>query len=318
MVVLFHLVVKLQPFGYDGSQVAMLQSGVDIFFVISGFIMIYVSRRGERSAGRFLAHRIIRIVPLYWLLTLATYAFTAANQRPLGDLLLSLAFLPSGAPPLFQPLIGPGWTLNLEMYFYGVFAFSLAITRTEQHLFAVVVALLISVIVASMWLPGRYWPFYGNEIVAEFAIGMTLARLGDQLKAINPATAWGMILVSGALIIAQPFASLGSRLLANGLPAGLLVAAALALEKSGRRIAAPAALILGAISYALYLSHELVITAVTTLVVRLNPDSAPSLVVAAYAMTLMVAILVAWLIYVAFERPVTGFLKRSFDGKAHG
>jgi peptidoglycan/LPS O-acetylase OafA/YrhL len=81
MVVVFHLVVKMQPFGFDGSQVSFLQGGVDIFFVISGFIMVHISHERERSGGQFMADRIIRIVPIYWLLTLLAY-FSGADKTP--------------------------------------------------------------------------------------------------------------------------------------------------------------------------------------------------------------------------------------------
>ena len=310
MVVVFHLVVTMQPFGLDGSQVSFLQGGVDIFFVISGFIMIYVSRERERSSRQFMSDRIIRIVPIYWLLTLLAYVVGAAETRPMSDLLRSLAFLPSGTPALFNPVIDGGWTLNLEMYFYVIFAASLAAAREERHRFAIVVGILAVVAAISIWAPGRYWPFYGNEIVFEFVIGMILARSLQQLDAVGAAAAWGMIGVGAIVMVVEPFERLGSRLLSDGLPAGLIVAGAIGLNAAGKRVAAPAALLLGTVSYALYLSHVLVFEAIDGLFAQSKLVLGRTAMTGFLALSLTIAVLIAWLIHVALERPVTRALKR--------
>ena len=318
MVVLFHLVVKLQPYGFDGSRVSFLQGGVDIFFVISGFIMVHVARERARGGGQFMVDRIIRIVPLYWLLSLAAYFVGAAATRPFGDLLRSLAFIPSGTAPLFNPLVDGGWTLNLEMYFYAIFAASLALARAEQHRFAIVVGSLAAVCAAALWLPGRFWPFYGNEIVFEFVIGMVLARSMLRLKSIGPRSAWFIMLVGALLIGFEPFARLGSRLLSDGLPAGLIVAGAISLDAAGKRATAPPALLLGAISYALYLSHVLVFEAIGGTFAQSEQALGPALTAGFLVLACMAALLTAWLIHVAFERPVTAALNRFKTGRLPG
>lgn len=311
MVVVFHLTMQMRPLGIDGSQVSFLQAGVDIFFVISGFIMVYVARQRERGAGRFMADRIIRIVPLYWLLTLVAYFCEAAETRLFADLLRSLAFIPSGSPPLFNPLVDGGWTLNLEMYFYAIFSISLAVARQEHHRFVIIVAVLVAVVAASLVVPGRYWPFYGNAIVFEFVLGMALARLSERFNVIGPAAAWGMIIVGGLLIFFDPLAELGSRLVSDGVPAGLLVAGALSLDAAGRRVTAPAALMLGAISYALYLSHVLLFEANGRLLGWPSAGATPALVAGVFVLALLASLLAAWLVYALFEKPVTSLLKRT-------
>lgn len=318
MVVFFHLVVKLQPFGYDGSQVSFLQGGVDIFFVISGFIMVHISRERERSGKQFLADRTIRIVPLYWLLTLVACCAGAAETRPIGDLLRSLAFIPNGSPPLFNPLVDGGWTLNLEMYFYGIFAVGLAVAREEKQRFAVVVGTLFAVAAASRWMPGRYWPFFGNEIVFEFVVGMALARAIDRLRSIGVVTAWCMVIAGGLLIALEPLEQFGSRLLSDGLPAGLIVAAAISLDAAGKRVAAPAALRLGAISYAFYLSHVLVFEAINGAFAQSSLTFGPALMAVYLIIALLIALMTAWLLHVAFEQPASKLLKRLRLGYLRG
>ena len=315
MVVMLHAVVKLRPFGFDGSQVSFLQGGVDIFFVISGFIMLHVSRVRPRSSWQFMADRIIRIVPLYWLLTLSAYYIGSAEMRPIGDLLRSLVFVPSGTAPLYNPLIDGGWTLNLEMYFYAIFAGSLMLARTEQHRFMIVVGALVSVAVASLWLPARYGSFYGNEIVVEFVIGMALARSMGSLRSIGLFAAWSMVFTGALLMAADPVARLGSRLLSDGLPAGLIVAGAISLDAAGKRATAPAALLLGAISYALYLSHMLVFELIDRLFAKSEQTMGTALTAGFVLSVCMVAILTAWVFHLAFEQPVTKAFNRIRSGR---
>jgi exopolysaccharide production protein ExoZ len=115
-------------------------AGVDLFFVISGFIMWMVSRQTEATPSTFVKKRLLRIVPLYWLVTifLATCARLRPNLFPLdhpvtGHVPLSLLIIPHLAPDgTLYPVVGQGWTLNYEMFFYFLFAVTLAWSRTYQ------------------------------------------------------------------------------------------------------------------------------------------------------------------------------------------
>ena len=118
-------------------------AGVDIFFVISGFIMVYASSRwfGSARAPRvFLAHRIARIVPLYWatmMVYLAVLLLTPwlLNSEYLAPhfVIASFLFIPAARPDgLVQPLYSLGWTLNYEMFFYALFAIAIAFPRRPR------------------------------------------------------------------------------------------------------------------------------------------------------------------------------------------
>src|SRR5262249_10848440 len=107
--------------------------GVDVFFVISGFIMVFTSSNRERTTWEFWRDRIIRIVPLYWLATFCMIAITLFGFAPSGlhgwdgkDLVTSMFFLPNirndGVP---EPILSPGWTLIYEMFFYFLFGLTL-------------------------------------------------------------------------------------------------------------------------------------------------------------------------------------------------
>ena len=117
---------------------ALGDAGVYVFFVISGFIMVHISWEnfGRRTApADFLWRRLVRIVPLYWLATLAAMAYhrvsvTHGAHAGWSDLICSLTFIPySGDDGGWHPILPQGWTLNYEMMFYAVFTLGLALPR---------------------------------------------------------------------------------------------------------------------------------------------------------------------------------------------
>jgi len=160
--------------------------GVDIFFVISGFIMIYTARDlfGTRLGfAKFAYRRIIRIVPLYWLATIIAAGLLVRHQFPSNiEILTSLAFVPLvtqvGEP--LRPILGVGWTLNLEMFFYALFTVSLLFSRRSGTI--LVVSLLVLLVALGGWLrpvtdtgdPLTVATFLTNPILLLFAAGVLL------------------------------------------------------------------------------------------------------------------------------------------------
>ena len=167
--------------------------GVDIFFVISGFIMVSAARADN---GRdFLARRIIRIVPLYWLLTLALAAVGTLLPQLLNHIsvlpvsvLQSLFFIPHMMGTEVGPLLQPGWTLNYEMAFYFVFAlfFAIPITRRVAVIGAVFTALvMIGVLLGASSGPIAF-KTYTSPLLLEFVAGMALGLLVQNNKRLPP------------------------------------------------------------------------------------------------------------------------------------
>ena len=166
-VVLFHIDV----FNVPGTW------GVDLFFVISGFIMCYVTARSDPN---FLLKRIIRVVPLYWLGTLGVFAIAlvmpallGSSKADLGQLLKSLAFIPyEKSDGIIQPLLFLGWTLEFEMFFYIVFAICLVINHRLRGWLCSAVMLavaLVGYLVNFDSIPLQFWT---SSIIIEFVFGI--------------------------------------------------------------------------------------------------------------------------------------------------
>jgi exopolysaccharide production protein ExoZ len=163
---------------------AMGGIGVYVFFVISGFIMVQISWDDFGRSGAsvsFLQRRIIRIVPLYWLATLAAFAFhkvsaTHGAHAGWSELLRSLLFIPyRDDVDGWTPVLAQGWTLNYEMFFYLIFAAAIALPR--QVAVPATAGVLIAFTLVGSFLPEGILAYLSSPIVLWFALGIGLAVL---------------------------------------------------------------------------------------------------------------------------------------------
>lgn len=154
MVVAYHAIdMANERFALGWRFGAAGEAGVDVFFVISGFVMIVAAQKtGAQDAHRFLLKRFIRIYPLYWfwttvklvlLLTIPAAAVSAVLDP--AHLAASYALLPwTNADGKIYPFLVVGWTLSYEIFFYLCMAAALAlrlpIRRTVTLLFLVLIA----------------------------------------------------------------------------------------------------------------------------------------------------------------------------------
>jgi len=272
MVVVTHLHPQWVRMGYDGAWPFWLISGVDIFFVISGFIMWQTTQGKSISPATFYYRRAIRIIPLYWLLTsvvvivlLVAPGLLQSTRFEGWHVVSSYLFIPSINPGNgnLEPLLIPGWTLNYEMFFYVLFGASLILPQ-RMRLGAVTTLLVaLTLLGPTQITTGSPLAFYTSSILLEFIFGMWLSRIyiAGRLPAMAPA-AW--VLIIGGFTLLPAMTLVGTdlpRALTMGLPALMIVAGALALEQQGRLPDSPALLVLGNASYSLYLSHPLVLSA---------------------------------------------------------
>ena len=270
MVVFVHIDNQLKYLGYRTLESGWLASGVDIFFVISGFIMwVSVERRPGMTAGTFFMHRLERIVPLYWLISAGVLTITLVAPRLLHSTvfnarhaLASFLFVPARHPLTgqFLPLLIPGWTLNYEMLFYVLFAIAIAAaTGSSRRRFLIVATLITAVVLLGQALESRIdvMHFYSNPILFEFLAGIVVGIL-YRAGQIRCSRLWFLAIGLGFLLfwLGPYLRAFGP--LTNLTAATLIVAGAL----FSPRISAPGLKAMGDASYSLYLTHVVTLAAI--------------------------------------------------------
>lgn len=244
--------------------------GVDIFFIISGFMIMFSTHRGSKH---FLTKRIIRIVPLYYLMTLGTFLlllllpamFEQTKANPVF-LAKSLTFIPFDiGGNVLQPLLRIGWTVNCEVFFYLLFFISMKISHKYRGLLCSI--LLGAPVLAAQLTASDFAPlsFYGNPVMLEFVLGIASyyicmsiynvyygGKLPKVIGYMAPLVA--IVLLTILALTKKQINVLGFyRLPLWGLPAMLIV---LCFFVAGLFIKAPRPLVaLGNISFSLYLLH---------------------------------------------------------------
>src|SRR6266496_5726672 len=170
--------VMLQGGSNERATLYPLASGVDLFFVISGFIMVYSSGQlfgKSDSLYIFFMRRIARVVPIYWL-TMSIDLFLERKPLSLTNLFGSYFFVPfMESDGSIVPLYGVGWTLNFEMFFYCVFSIMIMFRRSIAILGVSTVLFSMMVLENLLQTPPIPVIFWSDPIVFEFIFGMLLA-----------------------------------------------------------------------------------------------------------------------------------------------
>jgi exopolysaccharide production protein ExoZ len=279
-VVIHHMQSELIQRGFDNPfpDFEVGAFGVDLFFVISGFIMVYSSGRffARPDGGRqFFLKRLIRIVPLYWLFTTFLVLIVIRGARHTGaysvkEFIASYLFIP--APDrlgLMIPTYPPGWTLNYEMFFY--FCFAAALRWSRPIAVSLVGSALAGLVILGYFIalpqPIAFW---ADSLSLEFCYGMALALLFLRGWRIRPLVRLALV-IAGA-IAAAVFVAHGEsspiRGFAWGLPAAAIVAAGALTDAPPRGLFARAFEWLGDASYSLYLVHVLLFILIYPVVAR--------------------------------------------------
>ncbi len=300
--------------------------GVDLFFVLSGFIMVRTTVGNPLSPAAFMRKRISRIVPLYYVFTILTAVVAMSlphlmnsTQLDTVQIIKSLLFIPfEKTPDRIYPVLYLGWTLNYEMFFYLIFSASLAFGRSIRILF--VAGLLGLLVIAGRGIENlnEYGviPFFlTRPILLDFALGMLIAVAlsGKWVRFCDPLAWWSALLAGTVWLVfggeAFPIGSSGvapmtDTFLRFGMPAGLIVMGAVGLEQTGIRIGGPHMKRLGDASYSLYLSHYFVIATCSALADFMVLGDHPRILLAILAMS--AAVVGGILTFRLIERPLAG------------
>jgi exopolysaccharide production protein ExoZ len=332
-VVYFHAVLaSVNAFAGRGAPLPWVGAfGVDLFFVLSGFVMWASTAGRVISPGEFYRRRLIRIVPFYWLMTTVLLALAllmpgAAETTVVkpAHAIASYFFVPwpnpgmAGRPisDVMTPLLVPGWTLNYEMFFYLLFGLVLILDGTWRFR-----ALLfgLPLVMIACFLLSRYSlavEFYGSFRLLEFAGGVVLCRVmskntGREVGAISGSCA--VILGAIALPIIEA-AQWPGHVLWLGLSSLTILWALLNLERQGHMPDSRLLKLLGDASFSIYLTHIFAIAGLRVFTLRLVPAAfleRTGLSQSVFVITaLVVSVMIGLSAYVLLERPLTRFLTK--------
>ncbi len=300
--------------------------GVDLFFLISGFVMAHVALSGERGHGpaqHFLYNRAARIYPVYWAATILLLILYAGKQyffaeatpfpNPIETFLL--------APSDHYPLVPVAWTLVHEMYFYIVFA---AFVFWRPISLPVFVGGWATLILAALALGGfgvnSWTKVVFNPLTFEFIIGALIAlaiRRGVTRFA-------ALAVVAGALLFAIETAFFAEKLYPAVMgqfalraaiftpPFALVLYGAAALDRSAGKLAPAWLRRAGDASYSIYLAHIPAFLVVGKLVSITVSDTRFDNFILIIAFTAS-ALVAGFALHHFVERPLLGVSKRLGD-----
>jgi exopolysaccharide production protein ExoZ len=303
-VVYFHAVGALRSGSFSDIEsnpfTELGAAGVDLFFVISGFVIFLSATRKSRSPIEFARDRLVRLVPAYWILTvshlviLAGVAIYRGTEVPFNFswTIQSLFFV---SQPLGNnlPLISQGWSLEIEMLFYLLVAMGLVIKNKVANILFPALALVSLVGFGFL-----------SDLALEFIFGGLLGLLYRRMK--FPAPISIAVGVIGIVMFVSPVligAVDAPRWVTWGIPSMLVVFSAINLPQLNWKILPT----LGAASYPVYLLHMMVINIVSPIVSMFGPSTV--LFFFALASCLILSQVLGIFFDKLVDKPISRFLK---------
>jgi exopolysaccharide production protein ExoZ len=298
-------------------------AGVDLFFVISGFIITMITRGSFEQPGetsRFLARRVVRIYPIYWFYCLLLLAVFLVNPAMVNssygrpDLLKSFLLIPDVEPML----LAVAWTLSFEMFFYLVFAVALWGLTERQTKLAILLWIPVTIAGALLLQPTAKDPFLTvifSPLILEFIVGSLVASYASRLTERGGAVCLciGVLWILGgmSLLYVTGMTSQGdwAWVAVFGGGSALLLAGFVNLEDRMKWRHRGWLVLLGDASYSLYLAHVLTLSAVGRVWQYLF--AGPSALNHLAALGIAVFLTIAWAIvsYRLIEMPILKSLR---------
>lgn len=327
----------LGMYGITGRVTNLGGFGVDVFFVISGFIMPFIiygppsnEKRIPRYGGfEFLWLRISRIWPMYFLATMAVVylGYMVANSM-ISDVRADFAYHFNGkmldpvwiiesltfTHGLNAPILGLGWTLQVEFIFYSTIAFLLLFTRTIGHLMiGLVLAFMAGNAITMLFPTNTYSTSYSNPMLMEFAYGFVIYSLLSKGIKLSKWIAIASLALSIPLFLildsldSPSSASLYYRALIWGGIAFIVVYAAISIEHLMPE--SKTLKLLGDSSYSLYLTHYTVVPVVVHYWTKYGLETRIS-TTAYLLLVLVLCHAVAVMVHLIFESPTNRLVRR--------
>lgn len=282
--------------------------GVDLFFVISGFIIFYATHGAGLTPAAFLRRRVERIVPLYFFVisavTILAVTLPATFGTPdwftLRHILKSLAFIAFTDGEM--PVVYLGWSLEYEMYFYLAVALLMARTRDVWRN----IVIIFSALVAVGRIPGvdttlGNYRFFTDPMILEFVFGVIVGILF-----VHGRVSWPIQAAVACAIAALLVTDAADRAIVFGLPSACLVAAAAFASRKRIDPSWPERALarLGDASYSIYLAQVETVSLASASIASLIPAIPPLLLV---SVTTGIVVALGLLLNILVERPLLKF-----------
>lgn len=296
-------------------------AGVDLFFIISGYIMCYTASRKPTGIYKFMKARFTRIIPLYWTLTLVTlviYLIVPDKINSTGgdtSILHSFTLLPTDAKYLIQN----GWTLSYEFFFYIIFSVGLIFSGTKRHLIPAVILTILAIAGQLLKPDNVYLGFMTNPILIEFVMGIAVFRLMKRYefpKQIGVALCLSSIFLFAGV---SYWGETGDRVIDYGIPCLLLFIGLINLEHELQQNKHnPLSRVMGKVgdsSYSAYLIHPFVLVIASVIFSKLGITNFGNLFIISLVLG---SVLTGWICYVALEKPLNKFFRGTSKGGIKG
>lgn len=305
--------------------------GVDLFFVISGFIMSRVvdSYKGLGQWKLFVVKRAIRIIPLYWGLTCLAVLIKFIQQSDIEILEIGKAiyFFPFFEQKFFIfPIMNVGWTLSFEMYFYLIIGI-LLFAKTKDFLRTLILTLVLLTLVGAIYeYDNVLYRFFTSPLILEFGMGILCGLIYTNISKDYVRLSAFILFSIGLLLIinaiywrygnVKPFIILNNnnqallRAINWGIPCALLLLGCVLLEKINAIRIHNLVKLIGDSSYSNYLIHMFVINAATKYAYKATSLSA-ALDSNFYIFSLVaICTFLSLGVYLCIEKPITDFIAR--------
>ncbi|NGM81187.1 acyltransferase [Paenibacillus sp. 7124] len=321
LVLLHHTTLNAsQNLGYKylGGVFRFGNLGVDLFFILSGFLMfsIHSSDIGQKKKFLpFIKKRFVRVYPIYWFVTLIIIplfflfpSFGEGYERNISVIIKSLLLIPQG----HDPILGVGWSLVYEVYFYLLFALMIILGKRVSN---VILFLWVAISVVLMTFPakGYLFNFLFNPIIFEFLMGCLAAFILTKVRFKHPLLIFSLgvvLLLTSVWFLYSNSQVLDreglSRVLLYGVPSLFILLGMVSMDTQGKIKNLKILTYLGDASYSIYLVHTLVLSLTSKVFMRLSVYETLSLPVAT-TLCVLISVLAGFIFHSLFERPLLNF-----------
>jgi len=276
---------------------------VDILFVLSGFIILFIIDKKKYTFKKFLFSRIFRILPFYYIVMSLVLILGYAHEPNSKNIILSFLFI---NPEI--PILEPGWTLQYEMFFYIVCAVSLIFIKEIKSIY-----FILSLILLGFGIFFNYFWYLEKAYnhLLEFWMGMSIFFIirKDLFKKINKIYIISILLLAFLFSIYYSYVLLSLedgripyRFIVYGIPAFLIVLCSLLYEKYNELKEYKILLLVGNASFSIYMSHMIIIYLYSAYIDSGSSDFKNMVII-------LLSVLVGFFIYLYIEKPYINFYK---------